>query len=184
MLNVIEITFEYFKQNIYEKYEELFSDDEQRSLKKLEKTYICGIEKIYKITLDNVTIGFFMIEKIDGYPYFLDYFAIFNEFQNKGYGTEALKLILENIVKKDKLIGEIEKEDDKNLITHRRYEFYRRLGFKKTKSEYFMYNVFYEPIIYPKSSKISKNKLDKIFFEYYKLNSGEEGVKKYCKIIK
>ena len=184
MLDVIEITWEYFKQNIYEKYEKLFPDDEQRSLKKLEKTYISGIEKIYKITLNNDTIGFFMIEKIYDHPYFLDYFAIFNEFQNKGYGTEALKLILKNIVKENKLIEEVEKEDDKNPITHKRYEFYRRLGFKKTKSEYFMYNVFYEPIIYPKSSRISKDKLDKIFFDYYKLNSGEDGVKKYCKIIK
>lgn len=86
MIDVIEITIKEFKDNIYNEYIKLFPAEEQREWKKIEDTYKNGIEKFYKITLKNQTIGFFMLERLNSdYPFYLDYFAIFDEFQSKGY---------------------------------------------------------------------------------------------------
>lgn len=185
MIDVIEITIEEFKDNIYAEYIKLFPEEEQREWSKIEDTYKKGIEKFYKITLKDQTIGFFMLERLNSnYPFYLDYFAIFDEFQSKGYGTKAVQKLLAKIIIDNGLIAEIEKEDIKNSETIRRAEFYRRLGFEKVKSEYLLYNVVYEPIVYFDTNKYNKEKVDNIFFDYYKTNCGEEKIKNKCKIIK
>lgn len=185
MIDVIEITIEEFKENIYNKYVKLFPEEEQREWKKIEDTYKKGIEKLYKITLENKTIGFFMLERLDNnYPFYLDYFAIFDEFQSKGYGTKAIQKLLNKTIVNNGLIAEIEKEDMKNPVTIKRLEFYKRLGFEKVESEYLLYNVVYEPIINIGANKYDKEKIDCIFFEYYRNNCGKEEIKNRCKIIK
>ncbi len=184
MIDVIEITIDEFKEKIYDKYIKLFPKDEQRDWKKIKNTYEKGIEKFYKILLKDVTIGFFMLEKInDDYPFYLDYFAIFNKFQNKGYGTKAIEILMNKIVHNSGLIAEIEKENVDNPITIKRFEFYKRLGFKKIESEYLLYDVLYTPIINT-NKNIDKQKVDIIFFDYYKTNCGENAIKTKCKIIK
>lgn len=186
MVDVIEITIEEFiDNNIYNEYIKLFPEEEQREWRKIEDTYKKGIEKFYKITLENQTIGFFMLEKLNNdYPFYLDYFAIFNEFQSKGYGTKAIQKLLDKIIIDNGLIAEIEKEDIKNPDTIRRFEFYKKLGFKKVESEYLLYNVIYKPIIYFDTNKYNKEMIDCIFFDYYINNCGEEEIKNKCKIIK
>ncbi len=42
MMDVIEITFNEFKEDIYAKYIRLFPEDEQRDWKKIERTYKDG----------------------------------------------------------------------------------------------------------------------------------------------
>ena len=185
MLDIIEITIEEFKNSIYKKYLKLFPKEEQRDLKKIEETTNKGIEKLYKIIYENKTIGFFMLERInEDFPFYLDYFAIYKEYQNKGYGTQAVKKLLKKIITNKGLIAEIEKECEDNPITIKRFEFYKRLGFKKIESEYWIYNVYYNPIVYGESKNIDKEKYDKIFFNYYLINCGEKAIKKNCKIIK
>jgi len=185
MIDLIEITIEDFKDNIYNEYRKIFPKEEQRDLKKIENTYKKGIEKIYKIVLKDMTIGFFMLEKIsDDYPFYLDYFAIFEKYQNKGYGSIAINILLDKTILDDGLIGEIEKEDLNNPITIRRLNFYNKLGFKKSESEYLLYNVLYVPIINIRTKKLNKTETDKIFFDYYKINSGEQDLKNKCRIIK
>ena len=78
----------------------------------------------------------------------------------------------------------MEKEDKNNLNTIRRSKFYERLGFKKIESEYLLYKAFYTPIVYTKSNEIIKEKYDKIFFDYYNYNCGENAIKANCRIIK
>ena len=180
MLSVIEISNSEFRVDIYDEYIKLFPKEEQREWSKIENTYKKGIEKFYKILLNNKIIGFFMLEKLENMPYYLDYFAIFNEYQNKGYGTKALKLLLKNI--KDGMIAEIEEINSKNKETLKRFNFYKKLGFNKVDSLYLLYNVLYNPIIY--LDNVYKDEIDKIFFEYYKINVGEEALKENCKIIK
>lgn len=171
MIDILEIKIEEFKDNIYNKYIKLFPEDEQRKWIKIETTYSKGIEKFYKIVLNNKTIGFFMLEKLnDNYPFYLDYFAIFKEYQNLGYGTLAVQLLLYKIVINNGLIAEIEKENVKNPITIKRFKFYEKLGFKKIESEYLLYNVFYTPIAYYKNKEIEKTDIDRIFFDYYRTN--------------
>lgn len=185
MIDVIEITIEDFKENIYNEYVKLFPKEEQRDWKKIENTYKNGIEKFYKIVLEDITIGFFMLEKInDNYPFYLDYFAIFNKFQNKGYGSKAINILLDKIIINDGLIGEVEKEDLNNPLTIRRLKFYAKLGFKKAESEYLLYNVLYVPILNIRIKELNKVEIDKIFFDYYKTNCREYEVKNKCIIIK
>ena len=185
MIDVIEITFEEFKDSIYKEYVELFPIEERRELTRIKSTYDRGIEKIYKIVHDNILIGFFMLERIDdSYPFYLDYFAIFKEFQNKGYGTKALEKLIKKIIIDKEICGEIEKVDLKDAIKLKRFEFYKKLGFEKIDSEYLLFDVIYMPIIRSKSKNIDKDKMDKIFFDYYKINSGEKRAKKNCRIIK
>lgn len=185
MLEIIEINIEEFENEIYEEYIILFPEEEQRSWDKISKTYEDGVEKFYKITLNSETIGFFMLEKAgEEIPYYMDYFAIFKEYQNKGYGTEAIKKLLEKICINEELAIEIEKEEDTNPVTIKRANFYKKLGFRKVDSEYLLYKVLYTPYIYTKKEYIDKNKIDEIMFKYYVINAGEESVKKNCKIIK
>ena len=185
MIDVIEINIEEFKKDIYNEYIKLFPKDEQRSLNKIANTSNSGIEKSYKIILENRTIGFFLLEKInDEYPFYLDYFAIYKEYQNKGYGTKAIQILLSKIINGNGLIAEIEKACEENPITIKRFDFYKRLGFKKIDSEYLLYNVYYNPIVYCKHENMDKEKYDKIFFDYYLINCGENGVKNNCKIIR
>ena len=184
MVNVIEITINEFKTNIYDRYINLFPANEQREWKKIEVTYNKKIEHFYKIVLNNEIIGFFMLERIDDvHPYYLDYFAIYEEYQSKGYGKLALKLLLNNIILNNGLIAEIEKVDNNNLATVKRLKFYEELGFKKIESEYLLYNVLYTPIIYLNSKKYSNDEVDKLFFDYYRINVGEKELKINCKII-
>ena len=184
MIDVLEITINEFKEKIYNRYIKLFPEDEQRKWQKIENTYKKGIEKFYKILLDDITIGFFMLEKLnDDYPFYLDYFAIFNEFQNKGYGTKAIEILMNKIVNNNGVIAEIEADNEDNSITIKRLEFYKRLGFNKTGSEYLLYDVLYTPITNI-NKNISKEKMDIIFFNYYKTNCGEHDIKTKCKIVK
>ena len=124
-----------------------------------------------------------MLEKIKNYPFYLDYFAIYKEYQNRGYGTEAMKELINRIACNDGLIGEIEKENKDDINTIKRLEFYRKIGFRKTGVEYFLYNVCYTPIIFTKRETIDREELNKIFFEYYIINCGEDEIEKNCKII-
>ena len=185
MIDIIEITITEFEDKIYDKYVKIFPESEQREWVKIKEAYKKGIEKFYKIVFENKIIGFFMLEKLnDNYPFYLDYFAIFSEFQNKGYGSKAIKKLIDKVVDDNGLIGEIERENIKNPITIKRFNFYSKLGFKKIDSEYLLYNIFYTPIIYINSDNIIKEKIDKIFFDYYLANNGEKEVRKNCKIIK
>jgi len=183
MVDVIEITIDEFKDAIYNKYVVLFPKEEQREWNKIEKTCKRGIEKMYKIVLDEKTIGFFMLEKINDFPFYLDYFAIYNEYQNKGYGTQAIERLITKYVNNAGIIGEIEKESKQDINTIKRYKFYEKLGFNKIESEYLLYGVLYTPIAYASHKKYSKDEYDKIFFEYYTVNCGNDAVKKNCKII-
>lgn len=184
MIDIVEITINEFKENIYDKYIKLFPEDEQRNWQKVERTYKDGIEKFYKIVLKDITIGFFMLEKLrNDYPFYLDYFAIFNEFQNKGYGTKAIQILMNKIIDDNGLIAEIEKESIDNPITIKRFEFYKRLGFNNIGSEYLLYDVLYTPIVNT-NKKFDKENMDIIFFNYYKTNCGENAINTRCKKIK
>lgn len=184
MLEITEIDIKEFEDKIYKEYITLFPEEEQRSWDKIRKTYEKGIEKFYKITLDNIIIGFFMLEKEgEKAPYYLDYFAILKKYQNKGYGTEAIKQLLEKILINEELIIEIEKEEELKPLTIKRANFYKKLGFKKVESEYLLYKVLFTPYIYTKKENIDKKAIDEIMFKYYVVNCGEE-VKENCKIIK
>lgn len=182
MIEILEISIEEFEDKIYERYTKLFPEEEQRNWNKVRATYNKGLEKFYKVVLNNSTIGFFMLENNGkDYPYYLDYFAIFEEYQNKGYGTKTIKKLLLEIIENNGLCIEIEKEDEDEPLTIKRAKFYEKLGFQKVNSEYLLYSVLYTPYVYNYTAE--KEIVDKIMFDYYKLNCGEAAVKSNCKIV-
>ncbi len=180
-----EINIQEFEKEIYPKYITLFPKEEQRNWDKIKKTYEKGQEKFYKIVEKEEIIGFFMLEKCsEKHPYYIDYFAIFEEYQNKGYGTKTIKKIIKEIAKKDGVCIEIEKEDENVPKTLKRAKFYESLGFQKVDSEYLLYNVYFIPYMYMPNGIIEKEQADKIMFDYYLMNCGEQEVKERCRIIK
>lgn len=183
MLDIVEVTIEEFENTIYHKYVTLFPQNEQRPWEKITQSYNEKIEKLYKIINEEETIGFFMLEKIDdNHPYYIDYFGIFKEYQNKGYGTLAMKKIIETLGD----IGicfEIEIEDKEKPHTIKRANLYKKLGFKEMESTYLLYEVLYTPYVYL-NYDIDKEQVDKMMFDYYIINAGINGVKKNCRIIK
>ena len=181
MIDIIETSIEEFEKEMYHEYMELFPEDERRPLYKIKRTYDNGIEIIYKIMLNHILIGFILLEKLENYPYYLDYFAIFKEYQNKGHGSEAMKQLIGKI-KDNGLVCEIEKINNADNNSKKRFDFYKRLGFEKINSEYLLYNVLYTPIVYGVS--YSKSEIDRICFDYYITNSGKEEAEKNCKLIK
>ena len=152
------ISIEEFEYEIYNKYIKLFPEEEQRDWNNIKRTYNKGIERFIKIVEDSKTIGFILLEELkEDFPYYIDYFAIFKEFQRKGYGTEAIKLLLTTDgIKENGICLEIEKEttDDENTI--KRSKFYKELGFNCIDSEYNLYNVIYTPYVYYINNRLNK----------------------------
>ncbi len=69
----------------------------------------------------------------DFYPYtFVEHFAINENFRSMSYGSKILK----NFIKEHKHII-LEIEPIKDEITHKRYEFYKKLGFIKNEHIHF-----------------------------------------------
>lgn len=184
MLDVRKITIEEFENNCYEEYTNLFAKNERRNWEKIKKAYYNNFEIIYGIYDDNNLIGFFMLEKLDNYPYYLDYFGIFKKYQSMGYGSKAIKILLDKIVKDDGLIGEIDEVKEEDPVTIKRWKFYEKLGFKKYDDVLFALRVVFNLIIYPENYKASGEEIAKILMKYYVANIGEEDTKKICRIIK
>ena len=184
MINVKEITIEFFCNNIYDKYTTLFNEKERRSWEGITKLYNDGLEKFYAVYLDNEIVGFFFLERLNDYPYYLDYFAIYKEYQSMGLGSKVIKYILDNIVKEDGLIGEIEELDNNDPNTIRRWNFYNKSGFKKYDEILFNFNdVVFELILYPSNSILTCEEVANILCDYYKVNVGLEEVKNKVKVI-
>lgn len=182
-LHIKKISMQEFENDIYPKIEELFPDAELRRLESIRKTCESGNENLYKINLDDKTIGCFSLEKLENYPHYLDYFAIYEEYQNRGFGTLVMQIIQSKIVAGEDIFGEIEKVESSNEQSLRRWNFYKKVGFKLTDIEYDLHKVLYNPIVFsPK--KYTNEAINTILFSYYELNSGKEAVEKNCKIIR
>ncbi len=183
MINLKKITIEEFENQIYDKYITLFTEEEQRDWNTIKVAYKNGIEDFYAIYDDELLVGFFALERIKNYPYYLDYFAIFDEYQSKGYGSKSIKILLEEVIKDNGLLGEIEKVDEIDLNTLRRWKFYDKLGFKKFDNLFYFNGTTFELIIYPSDYQVEGNELAHMLYEYYVVNIGEEETAKSCKII-
>ena len=191
-MNLINIGIEEFKKEIYPEYIKIFPKEERKELKTIEQNYDKKITKLIKICEHNQFIGFFIINTIKNSQYVqLDYFAILEKYQNKGYGTKAIQLLKKQMETYDGIFVEIEKlglgkDKQDNLLRERRAKFYENLGFEKLNSELKWFETLILSIyVLPISThKDNENEILKDMFQIYISVHGKEKVDRDCKVIK
>ena len=192
-MELININYEEFKAEIYQKYIEIFPEEERKSLETIEKNYNKNITRFIKIDEEKELIGFCIMNSIENNRYMqLDYFAILPEHQNKGYGTKAIKELEKVVQNYDAIFVEIEKlcygaNKEENEIREKRAKFYERLGFHKLDTNLKWFNSLFLSIYYLKLNNNltydEKEILNNIFEIYYKVH-GKKKVDENCEIIK
>lgn len=190
MLKLVQIDFKEFKKEIYPYYLDLFPKDERKSLTSLKALYEKGLNKIVKIVDDETPVGFLIYNTVKNNKYILlDYFAIFSEYQNKQYGSKAIKLFKNFFTDYNAIYGEVEKQgcgsDEKeNIIREKRIKFWKKLGFELLNVDLELFGVLYSPCILKlKDIELNEDEIMKSAFEIYIAIHGEEKAKKKCKII-
>lgn len=189
MLELVNVDIKEFKQTIYKEYEKLFPENERKSYKRIKKGVNNGIVNIVKIVDDSKFIGFMIINKIKNVQYLcLDYFAILPEYQNKGYGTKAIKLLKEQCKNCNGVYVEVERvrndNTDEDKIRAKRVNFYENIGFYKLSFDLLLFSVEYSLYILQTSDiKEDEEKITKDIFTIYNTIVGERRVRKNCKII-
>lgn len=192
-MELINIDYKEFKAEIYQKYIEIFPEEERKTLEAMEKNYNKNITKFIKIDEENELIGFFIMNSIKNNRYMqLDYFAILPEYQNKGYGTKAIKELKKVVPNYDAIFVEIEKlgygaNKAENKIREKRAKFYDRLEFNKLNVDLKWFNSLFLSIYYLKLNENltydEEEILNNIFEIYYKVH-GKKKVDENCEIIK
>lgn len=91
-MELINIDYKEFKAEIYQKYIEIFPEEERKTLEAMEKNYNKNITKFIKIDEENELIGFFIMNSIKNNRYMqLDYFAIYQNIKIKDMELKQLK---------------------------------------------------------------------------------------------
>ncbi len=192
-MELININFKEFREDVYQKYIEIFPEEERKTLETIERNYNKNITRFIKIAEENKLIGFFIMNSIENNRYMqLDYFAILPEYQNKGYGTKAIKELKKVVLNYDTIFVEIEKlgcgaNKVENKIREKRAKFYDRLEFNKLNVDLKWFNSLFLSIYYLKLNENltydEEEILNNIFEIYYKVH-GKKKVDENCEIIK
>ena len=192
-MELINIDYKEFKAEIYQKYIEIFPEEERKTLEAMEKNYNKNITRFIKIDEEKELIGFCIMNSIENNRYMqLDYFAILPEYQNKGYGTKAIKELEKVVQNYDAIFVEIEKlgygaNKEENEIREKRAKFYERLGFHKLDTNLKWFNSLFLSVYYLKLNDNliydEEEILNNIFGIYYKVH-GKKKVDENCEIIK
>lgn len=185
-----ELDIKQFKKDIYKYYKRLFPALERKSYRTIKRTYNNGIMKILGIFDESELIGFMITNEIrDGKYIQLDYFAIFPEYQSKGYGKQAIIELKKLYSDYYGIFIEIEKiglgENDKeNELRRRRSKFYEKLGFVKLKVDLELYKVIYSLYVLTYNDiREDDDRVIEELFKIYKEVFGEKRVNKNCKVL-
>lgn len=183
------IGIEEFKEKIYFHYVNIFPEEERKPLILIELSYKKQYTKIIEILYQNKIAGFMLLNRITNKGYLvLDYLVILPEYRNKGIGTKALKILLQQEKETSGIFIEIEKtgrgkDEKENLLREKRKKFYENLGFKKLNFDLLLFGVIYMPYLFSNIEKDEDTIIDEIL-SIYKVISGKERIKQNCKIVK
>lgn len=179
-----------FRKVIFREYKKIFPRLERKLYMTLKKSYNHHIMDIIEIIEEEQFVGFIITNFLKDTPYVqLEYIAILPEYRNKGYGTNAIKLLKELYKEYDGIFIEIEKigqgkSDEDNQVRQKRARFYEDLGFRKMGFDLDLYQIIYSPYILPCSNnELSDERAIKYFFEIYNATLGKRRVKKNYKVI-
>ena len=191
-MNLVNIGIEEYKKIVYPEYVSIFPKEERKELKVLEDNFNKKITRFIKICENDIFVGFFIINTIKNSQYVqLDYFAILEKYQNKGYGTKAIQLLKKQMEAYEGIFVEIEKlglgkDKQDNLLRERRAKFYETLGFEKLNFELKWFGTLILSIyVLPISThKDTEEKIMENMFQIYISVQGKEKVDRDCKVIK
>ena len=187
MIELKSVDIKEFKKNLYSQYMKLFPKNERKLLSLLKECYVRKILTILEIIDDKQIVGFMILNKLPKSKYLqLDYFAIFEQYQSKGYGSKALRKLQEISTRYNGIYIEAEKPDEaEDGVKNKRIKFYERLGCYKLNLSLDLFNVIYTILILPTSDKREDDDtIMKDIFDIYNEVARKKAVKKYCKIIK
>ena len=117
--------------NAIEIYLDSFPPQERQELKIVEERINSQNEMLYVLKLDDDIIGIALIwhfHQID--TFFIDYFAIKNSYQSKGYGSNFINLLKNEFPKESTIVLEVEQpKNSEDLLKLSRIAFYQKSGF-------------------------------------------------------
>lgn len=189
-MKLVNIDMHEFKEMIYPEYLKIFPKLERDTYTDIETAVLRNITKLMKIEDNSHFVGFIITSALNNSKYIqLDYFAILPKYQDKGYGSEALRLLKQQSKKYQGIFIEIEKvglgnNQKENELRKRRAEFYERLGFNKLNCDLDIDTVVYSP--YVLSTSEIQEREEEVIKNIWELDIaifGEKRVKNSCKII-
>ncbi len=190
MVSLKEIEFNEFKSDIFKYYKELFPKDERQPLSLLQKLFQSGFLKFVKIVDETITVGFLIYVTMPNNPYvYLDYFAIYKEFQNKKYGTEAIKIFKDFFKNYDGIYGEIESvgfgnTEEENKVRERRLRFWQNLGFELLNIDMNLFDVIYSACVLKlKNVERQSEEILRYGFMLYEVIMGKDEIEKNCSFL-
>ena len=188
-LDLKYIDINQFKKEVYVYYLKIFPRKERKPIELIQSSYEKQYTKIIEILYKDELVGFMILNRIKDKGYaVLDYLAILPQYRNNNFGTQALKILLEQEKENRGIFIEIEKvglgkDEKENLQREKRKKFYEKFGFKKLNFDLWLYDVIYMPYLFSNYEEDENIIIDEIL-KIYKSISGEKRINKNCKIIK
>ena len=190
-MKLVLIDYKEFRKQLYSYYVELFPEEERKSLKTLRKLYKRELLKFLKIMNENTNVGFIIYVAVENNPYiWLDYFAIFPNYQGHGYGSKTISILKDFFPNYNAIYGEVEKivlgeNEEENKKRERRVSFYKRLGFTFFEDcDLTLWNVIYTPCILKiKEIEVSSEDVIKPAFQLYHTILGKRNVERHSSYI-
>ncbi len=155
----------------YMKYD--FPYEELRPLRMIQDLVMKGVYYMYGIYEKETLRAYacFWEEKETNILLF-DYFAVNALVRNQGYGTEAMKIILESCKNKNGVILEVEnpeaaQTEEERSIREKRVAFYKRCGMKMSDVVIWLYGVEYCMLYYDMESDGVEKEIIKVMQNLY-----------------
>lgn len=190
MIQLKEIDFVEFEKDVYQYYVELFAEEERQPLPLLSKLFEEGTLKFVKIMDEEKNVGFLIYVTTLNNPYvWLDYFAIYKEFQNRKYGTEAIKIFKTFFKEYDGIYGEIETlgygaTEEENKIREKRLSFWKNLGFELLNIDMNLFDVVYSACVLKLSDvKRENTEIVEFGFGLYEVVMSKTEIEKNCFVV-
>lgn len=189
-MRLVEVDIKEFKHIIYPEYVKLFPEAERKSYRRIKKAVKNEISKIIEIVVDDQFVGFMIINALENNPYVqLDYLAILPNYQHKGYGKEAIKLLKKQYENYNGIFIEVEKiglgkNEEENRVREKRVSFYENLGFYKMNFDLELFTVKYSAyLLSGLETENSDKEIINYIFEIYIAILGKNKVKRNCKVM-
>lgn len=191
MITLREIEFKEFERDVYRHYKKIFPASERQSKRSLKEKSSEGSVKFVKILENEIDVGFLIYVTVKNNPYiWLDYFAIYEEYQNKNYGFLAIQALKELLKDYDGMYGEFEKEgfgisEEENHIRHKRANFWKRTGFRLLDIDLELYGIIYSSCVldFSGDKKIENREILEYGFQLYRVLNDDKQMQKYCHIL-